>query len=102
MVTNSHLGKQVGFFALASRQRIHALSGVFSQNFPHIEMFAQLQKRGVDPVFMQSCIANLPDAVTDERSEIHAILATDVPKATLPRDKRPRVGSSSADKSHTT
>lgn len=71
----------------------------FNRIFPHVEiLFAQLQKRGIDPAFIQSCIANFVDAINNERSKIHEILDTDTPTSHIA--KWPRVGNSSADKSH--
>ena len=60
-------------------------------------MFAQLQKRAIDPAFIQVCIANFVDAINKERSKIHEILDIDMPTSHIA--KRPRVGNSSADKS---
>ena len=71
----------------------------FNRNFPHVEiLFAQLQKRGIDPAFIQSCITNFVDAINNERRRIHEILETDMPTSHIA--KRARVGNSSADKSH--
>ena len=73
----------------------------FHRIFPHVEiLFAQLQKRGIDPAFIQGCIANFVDAMNSERSKIHALLDTDMlSTSTSHIAKRPRIGDSSADKS---
>eukprot|EP00795_Rhopilema_esculentum_P017770 gene17770-9443_t len=70
----------------------------FQRVFPHVEiLFAQLQKRQIDPTFIKNCITSFVDAINKERSRIHIII--DTVMTTSPSAKRPRVGNSSADKS---
>ena len=52
----------------------------FSKIFPHVEiLFAQLQKRQIDPSFIQSSIENFVTAVNNERSKIPLLLSATLP-----------------------
>ena len=70
----------------------------FSKLMPHVEiLYAQLQKRQIDPVFINNCMKNFVQAINNERDKIPLIFPHI--SETFLAAKRPRVDSSDEQKS---
>ncbi|KAJ8025702.1 Zinc finger MYM-type protein 1 [Holothuria leucospilota] len=70
----------------------------FHKIMPHVEiLYAQLQRRQLDPVFLQNCKSNFIQAVNNVRSTIPHIFPPITPASTSA--KRPRVDTSDEEKS---